>query len=104
MNQTILYFESHVTLDPCEGERLEALKRVAERHGFRVGDVPDDSFCTARDESFGVISGVTAEFCRALTANGFVVRRYKIENTLVDSNVHDQFGLLPAVNADDCPF
>lgn len=107
--QTRLYFEAHITLAPVFGEAREALKMLGSNHGFRVADllmrrarggaaVPsqDDSFMTARSVDYSDIVERTRSMVQALRACGYSVRRYKVENTLVDSKAKegDIWGLL----------
>ncbi len=90
---TELYFEAHVTIDPVPPYLLDRLKVVAGEHDFRVADLlmvktgepsKADQFMTARHEDYKCISDMTRWLVEELKANGFRVRRYKIENTLVD--------------------
>ena len=94
-----LYYESHVTIDPVQGEELESFKEACSKYGFRVAKllmqkgselVPSniDSFCTTRGESFAEVTHRTVELVRHLDGFGFVVRRYKVEATLIDSKVY----------------
>ncbi len=95
---TELYFEAHVTLDPVFGSTRERLAEVAKVYGFRVADllmrktaggpaVPsaEDAFMTARSVRYDDIRERTVGVVQALQRAGFSVRRYKVENTLVDS-------------------
>jgi hypothetical protein len=104
--QTGLYFEAHVTLEPVFDDRLEFLRQVAKQYHFRVADLlmqksasgeatpsQKDSFCTARSKEWRVIESRTRYFVNALRSRGFKVYRYKIENTIVDSKIHDEMEL-----------
>lgn len=104
---TELYFECHVTVEPLFEERLIEFKEICNQHGFRVADLlmqkrqddtPErskhDSFCTGRSTDYGDIHNRMCRLCQDLQVNGVKVWRYKIENTLVDSNVNDTIGLL----------
>lgn len=89
-----LYFECHVTLDPVQGERLALLERLSAERGFKVATflmekdgVTPDALTSARDKDYLEILQrmiLLVEDCRM---RGFVVRRYKIENTLLDSKM-----------------
>lgn len=100
--KTQLYFEAHVTLDPVFGERLQMLKLLARIEGFRVAELlmrkggthEDDSFCTARDNQWSHILERTKSFVTMLRQNGYGVRRYKIEDTILDSKMCDELDLL----------
>lgn len=105
--RTDMYFESHITIDPVFEDELELFKKVAARHSFRVAkllmrkregseDEPhvDDSFCTSRSESWDIIYRNTIDMVMDLRSNGFVVKRYKIEDTVIDSNIKDEYNIL----------
>jgi hypothetical protein len=103
MFQTDLYFECHVTLEPVDGFRLELLKEIAARYRFRVAELlmrngqisRDDAFCTSRAKNYQELIDRLRHFCLALRSESFVVYRYKIENTLLDSKCEsDTLGLL----------
>lgn len=100
-----LYFEAHVTLDPVFGERRQQAEVIAKKHGFRLaklimrkreGDAEtpheDDTFMTTRSTDWTWIRRACSGVITDLRDTGFVVRRYKIEDTLVDSNHYDQLG------------
>ena len=102
---TELYFESHVTVDPLKGLDLYRFKRVCDEYGFRVADLvmikkgkdkksERDSFCTTRGKNFVNIELRTMNLVNACKRQGIKVRRYKIENTLVDSKINDEYGLI----------
>jgi hypothetical protein len=105
-SMTNLYYESHITIDPVYYEDLEEFKRLAAKYNFRVAEllmskggekgVPStqDSFCTSRSKDYTKITNDTIAMVAALQQVGFHVRRYKIEDTLVDSKIEDRFGLL----------
>lgn len=90
---TELYFESHITIDPVPEEGLDRLKFVAEMNGFRVADLvmpktgersTIDSFMTARGTSYDDLLQATTDAVDLLIYGGYHVRRFKIENTLID--------------------
>jgi len=94
----VLYYESHVTVDPVEDGEVDDLKEVASRYGFRVAKLlmrkglapsTDDAFMTARSQDSEDIRARTAAVVEALLSDGFGVRRYKVEEAVVDSNVQD---------------
>jgi hypothetical protein len=100
---TQLYFESHITIEPCFNEKLEQLKIIVGAYGFRVADLlvlkrvndkPQrsrfDSFCTTRGTNYEDVCSRTLACVRALEKEEFVVWRYKIENTLLDVNYLDR--------------
>ena len=95
-----LYYESHVTIAPVVGEELQLFKSICGTLDFRVAKLlmektltDIDSFCTSRSNIYTDIVERTIELVEVLMTAGFVVRRYKIEDTLVDSNIQDKFEL-----------
>lgn len=97
---TELYFESHITIEPVYGERLEKLTKIVQEHKFRVADLlmqkrPEntaerskyDTFCTAKDTSYQRIFTNAEKCVEKLIEAGFVVWRVKIENTLLDEKL-----------------
>lgn len=98
---TLLYFESHVTLDPIKDHEMDLFDQAAFRFGFRRAKllmdkgVPSqiDTFATSRDTNYQSIERRTIEVVHHLNFLGFKVRRYKIENTLIDSNAEDKLNL-----------
>lgn len=99
---TDLYFEAHVTIDPITTERMhpsevdEAVQRlrfVAQRHGFRVAELlmrkgqprsTIDDFLTGRGTDYDDVCYRMHDLVDDLRNTGYTVRRYKLENTLVD--------------------
>lgn len=101
------YYEAHVTIEPVFDDRLEELARIASTCGFRVADLlmkkrkdatpvrsDCDTFCTSRHEDLAMIELRTSTVVRRLTAAGFIVWRYKIEDTIIDSRHDDVFCLI----------
>lgn len=101
-----LYYESHVTIDPLITDHAQQLAvRIGQRYGFHLAKlymdkgVPNqkDSFFTARrdqDIGYAPIAIATHAFVWELKEHGFAVRRYKIEETLIDSRIKDELSLL----------
>lgn len=92
---TEYYFESHITIDPIlDNDRLAAVKEAVAPLGFRVaklllqkGLISNlDSFMTARDKDYATILKNTQNAVALLKQEGYGVRRYKIENILLDVN------------------
>ena len=98
---TDLYFEAHITTDPIPSDTDDALARAwvilhaGQVRGFRVADllmrkgdawVPHtaDAFFSTRSNSYPDVIERTREFVAWLARAGVKVRRFKIENTLVD--------------------
>lgn len=98
-----LYYEAHITIDPVLEDRdLERLKALAGQYHFRVAELlmrkgghhTEDSFLTARSQDIDQILHWTECTVHSLQAHGFTVRRYKIEDTVMDSKINDLIGLL----------
>ena len=96
------YYEAHVTIEPVFGEQLAALKKSAAEFGFRVADLlmqkrpenkpersQNDTFCTARSISYSDLETRMFGLVTKLKESGFVIWRYKIESTLLDSRYDD---------------
>lgn len=92
-----LYYEAHVTVPPLNQQQLEQVDGLCQAMGWRRstfelhkdGLVPN-AFVSARHENRDSIVGMTAEMCHALRHMGLQVLRWKIEDTLLDSNKGDQ--------------
>jgi len=94
---TELYFEAHVTIEPLFDDRLDEFKLLAKTKGFHVADLllkkrakdtlersRFDTFATSRGKDFDVLRADTLVLAELAKENGFIVWRYKIENTLED--------------------
>ena len=99
---TNLYYESHITIDPVHEDELKTFKKLAAKYNFRVAKLlmektPStiDAFCTSHSKDYTQIVNDTICLVEALLGEGFHVRRYKIEDTLVDSKIEDKYMLLP---------
>ena len=101
-----LYYEAHITIEPVFDDRLTLLKNIAEAYSYRVADllmqkrVADtaqrskfDTFMTTRDKDWDVIVTNTKNLVLELQERGYKVWRYKIEDTIVDSQLNDEFEL-----------
>lgn len=90
---TPLYYECHVTIDPVFDERLEQFKELCKLYQFHVakllmqkgGPSNLDSFCTGRGQDYKTLENDMYGLITDLIADGFRVRRYKIEAALLDS-------------------
>ena len=106
MKCATLYYEVHVTIDPIAEQRVKVLRSVADAFGYRLAklimrkeggrDVPhtDDMFLTTRGIEYEEVEENLTNFVRALQTANFKVRRYKIEDTLVDSAQQDTLKLI----------
>lgn len=97
-----LYFEAHVTLEPiADPWRRSLVECLAFKHQFRMakllmqkGEHSPDAFLTGRDSKRAPLVGRMTGLIMDLKAHQFLVTRYKIENTILDSRTNDELGLL----------
>lgn len=101
-----LYFECHITTDPIFGERREALEKIVKPFKFSLAKLfmkkgeneesehKEDTFMTGRHIYYSVLQSRMEGCIKAAKDAGFVVRRYKIENTIIDSKKEDLLDLL----------
>ena len=102
------YYEAHVTIEPAFGARLELFRALCQAQQFHVATLvmrkrktakpkssDEDAFCTGRSISYSDIEVRMFKLVASLKENGFIVRRYKIENTVLDSRHDDSRFELP---------
>lgn len=100
-----LYYESHVTIDPPTRGQERVVQALSKEQGFRLAKLfmrkaaqeekhQDDAFMTAHSMELDDIRTRTANLVRSLQMFGIKVRRYKIEDTVLDSRNFDELGLL----------
>lgn len=102
-----IYYECHVTIEPVFDEKLEKLKELCKEYGFSVADLlfkkrkedsptrsEYDSFCTARDINIHRIRARLLALLLDLKDSGYQVWRYKIEDTIIDSKHDDSFFMI----------
>lgn len=93
---TDLYFEAHITTDPVDTDRWDEFLGLVDTYDFRVADLwmhkgeeiqpwKMDAFCSGRGGHYDDLFGRMKAIIDRCTAMGIKVRRYKIENTLLDS-------------------
>jgi len=94
-----LYYEAHITIEPQVGETFaERLQECAESKGWRMSAFlmlqahldPPKAFVSYRSEQLRDICEAVADMARTLERCGFTVLRWKIEDTLFDSNRGDE--------------
>lgn len=100
------YYEAHVTIDPViDVDRLEELQHIASKYKFKVASLfmgkggnsrPStfDAFMTAHSKNLVDIKFQILGLVRDLQRQGFPVRRYKIEDIVMDSRIDDELELL----------
>lgn len=98
-NISKMYFEAHVTTDPIPATHAAAFRVITQECGFHIASLlmekpgeglvshDADAFCTGRGPDFEDLKSRTHDLCLKLVQVGIVVRRYKIEDTLLDSRV-----------------
>jgi hypothetical protein len=95
-----LYFEAHVTIEPVEGDRWVRFVEIAKKVRFDVATFTKDS--TGADSMIGTGKGHDRDALRdrmldmvtALFNEDFVVTRYKLESTILDSRIDDEVARL----------
>lgn len=102
-----LYYECHVTIDPVFGDEREKLNKIVTPFGFKLAklamkkDRGDnwnesqlDTFFTAHSKRYSDLQLKMTDCIRAAQEHGFVIRRYKIEDTIIDSRSDDVLNLI----------
>lgn len=98
-----LYYECHITIEPVFGERLALFTDIAGLHDFRVAKLlmqktldpsQKDSFCTGRSRDLVELTARMRGLISDLKRGRFQVWRYKIEDTIIDSKIDDELGLV----------
>jgi len=102
------YYEAHVTIEPVFGDTHEVFRRIAKAYKFHVATLlmqkrkeetptmsKNDAFCTGRSVSYSDMKDRMLALVSTLTKAGFLVHRYKIESTLLDSRHDDSIFPLP---------
>jgi hypothetical protein len=92
------YYEAHVTIAPIShlSTATKEVEAICTRRDFRLAKllmatgVPsvNDAFMTARDDSLVVLTRKMYDLLHDLREKGFIIRRYKVESTILDSR-HD---------------
>lgn len=103
----LLYFESHITIEPVFDEQREKAAKIAHEHGFRLAELlmkkrrkdiakrsMHDTFMTSHSTQFNDIKNRTIACIQELKANNFKIWRYKIEDTILDSKINDPYKLI----------
>lgn len=107
-NLTSLYYECHITIDPIFDESgRDKLQELITPHGFKLAkllmqkrkeDTPEmskyDTFMTAHHTIEIEMLYKLFNCMKVLKENGYIIRRYKIENVILDSRINDKFEML----------
>lgn len=105
-----LYFECHVTIDPVFDENRERLEEIVSNYNFKLAKLvmiketkgsggeyclsSKDTFFTAHSKSYSDLLNRMIDCIKKVQIEGYVVRRYKIEDTIIDSRSDDIIKLL----------
>jgi hypothetical protein len=99
----MLYYESHVTVEPVFDEKLCELQNICSTLGFKVADLfmkkrqndtaersQYDTFCTGRSHNVEDLKEKMFLLVSSLRGHAFKVWRYKIEAVIIDSRVEGE--------------
>jgi len=102
-----LYYDCHVTIDPVFDESRDILRELIHPFGFKLAklamkkskggsweDSKLDTFFTAHGKNYSDLQQRMVDCIRTVKSNGYAVRRYKIENTIIDSRGEDILRLI----------
>lgn len=100
--QSLLYYEVHVTIEPVFDDQLDEVKRIAQSNKFKVADLlmqkrktdkaersKYDTFLTTRCQEYMEAVDRVRDVVDELKHAGYKVWRYKIEDTILDSQIED---------------
>jgi hypothetical protein len=107
MNNSKLYYECHVTIEPVFDADLIKVGSIGEKYFFRVADLlmqkrhedmptrsKFDTFLTGRHMNYDVLQERMVALVKNLQECGYKIWRYKIEDTILDSKLNDGLNLL----------
>lgn len=102
-----LYLEAHVTIEPIFDEQLTKASELAIKHGFKIANLlmkkrsedteersQYDTFMTGHSRSFLDLQNRLRALITELKQERFKIWRYKIEDTVMDSRMNDELGLI----------
>lgn len=98
-----LYYECHVTIEPPKTQQaLNVLEDIAKATGWRVstftmlkpGAEPPNAFISYRNQDYTKTKASVRGVINNLESAGFNVMRWKIEDTLFDSNKGDTLNMI----------
>jgi len=95
-------YECHITIDPVSGSELDSFESMCAFYRFKVAKLlkdnglpsDKDQFATGHDVDYTSLEGRMVLLCRELKMEGYVIRRYKIEEILLDSRMGDTWQLI----------
>jgi hypothetical protein len=98
----VIYYESHITIEPVFNERLELFRELCKDYGFQAADLlmqkkrenkPErsdkDTFCTGRGRDFNALKARMHRLVAQLEDHDYSVWREKIEAVLYDRRLKD---------------
>ena len=103
---SVVMFECHITVDPILGDRIDDYTRleficnlnrfkIAKLYMTKTGQVNDkDSFMTGHGDNYQELLVRMYKLIGDLLLAGYKIRRYKIEQILLDSRVNDIYNLI----------
>lgn len=103
METAKIYYESHITIDPIlDKESRVRIEEIAGAHGFKLAkftmqkgdELPKDTFLTGHEKYLDPLIDKMSNAIAHLKSSGFRVKRYKIEDIVLDSRSSDTLKLL----------
>lgn len=104
---TVLYYESHITIEPVFGDHRAVVQNIVSQFGFKLADLlmkkreedteersDKDTFMTAHGYNYDELLKRMSDSISALKAYGYKVWRYKIEIICLDSRNEDTLLLI----------
>lgn len=95
--QSARYYEAHITVQAAEEVQWDHFAATARKYGWKASKFDEDEvddmsgmwFLSARHPSYEFIASDIVDQIHLLNLTGFIVLRYKIEDTLLDSKLGD---------------
>lgn len=100
-----MYFECHITVEPIPEARVQEFAKLCKEFGFwssdwALADKTYKFFATSRGVERQDIQERMQSLIKRLKEQRFKVFRYKIEDTILDSNISDELQLLDKVESE----
>lgn len=102
-----LYYECHITIDPVFGEERDRLARIIKPFKFKLAklvmkkskgdeykDSQLDTFMTGHGKYYSKLKVRMVNCIEVAKIEGYNIRRYKIEDTIIDSKHEDLLELI----------
>lgn len=103
METAKIYYESHITIDPIlDSEAQKRIEEIASPNGFKLAKftmqksegTAKDTFLTGHEKYLDPLIDKMSKTISLLKSSGFKVKRYKIEDIVLDSRSEDSLNLL----------